>query len=133
MLLNRPVLIAPRFGLDDSAHSDFDATLVLATMMSSQLHGADESTGQARDAANQNSAGPSCREGSQGRATSHDSAGRGNGSEMTPGSAHRSDETAIWSDLSGLPTIPLDTYDLAIPEELTMSSAGLVRTLSLRG
>lgn len=101
MLTNRPVLIAPRFGLDDSAHSDFDATLVLATMMSSQLRGADESTGQARDAANQNSAGPSSREGSQGRATSHDSARRGNGLELTPGSAHRSDETAIWSDLSG--------------------------------
>jgi cell cycle checkpoint control protein RAD9A len=103
MSLNRPVLIAPRFGLDDSAHSDFDATLVLATMMSSQLHGADESTGQALDAANQNSAGPSTREGSQGRAASHDSTRRGN---MTPGSAHRSDETAIWSDLSGLSRIP---------------------------
>lgn len=97
----KPVLIAPRFGLDDSAHSDFDATLVLATMMSSQLHGADESTGQARDAVNQNSAGPSAREGSQGRAASHDSVRRGSGSEMTPGSAHRSDETAIWSDLTG--------------------------------
>lgn len=101
MSLNRPVLIAPRFGLDDSAHSDFDATLVLATMMSSQLHGADESAGQ--NAANQNSAGPSSREGSQGRAASHDSARRGN---LTPGSAHRSDETAIWSDLSGLSRIP---------------------------
>lgn len=94
----KPVLLAPRFGLDDSAHSDFDATLVLATMMSSQLHGGDESTGQALDAANQNSAGPSPREGSQGGAISNDSARRGT---MTPGSAHRSDETAIWSDLSG--------------------------------
>ncbi|KAG0584518.1 hypothetical protein KC19_3G214900 [Ceratodon purpureus] len=92
----KPVLIAPRFGLDDSAHSDFDATLVLATMMSSQLHGAEESADQA--AANQNSAGPSSREGSQDRAASHDSVRRGN---LTPGSAHRSDETAIWSDLSG--------------------------------
>ncbi|KAK1650132.1 hypothetical protein QYE76_067937 [Lolium multiflorum] len=33
-----PVLLAPRFGLDDGSSSDFDATLVLATMLVSQLN-----------------------------------------------------------------------------------------------
>lgn len=97
----KPVLIAPRFGLDDSAHSNFDSTLVLATMMSSQLRGADDSSGQAIHTANSNGAGPSSREGSQDRTPSNDSVRRGNRPDMTPGSAHRSDETAIWSDLSG--------------------------------
>ncbi|KAJ4793431.1 Cell cycle checkpoint control protein RAD9A [Rhynchospora pubera] len=32
-----PVLLAPRFGLDDGSSSDFDANLVLATMLVSQL------------------------------------------------------------------------------------------------
>ncbi|XP_014517140.1 cell cycle checkpoint control protein RAD9A [Vigna radiata var. radiata] len=33
-----PVLLAPKFGLEDGSHSNFDATLVLATMLTSQLH-----------------------------------------------------------------------------------------------
>ncbi|KAK8468698.1 hypothetical protein PHAVU_006G090000 [Phaseolus vulgaris] len=33
-----PVLLAPKFGLEDGSHSNFDATLVLATMLISQLH-----------------------------------------------------------------------------------------------
>ncbi|KAL5210693.1 hypothetical protein ABZP36_006316 [Zizania latifolia] len=32
-----PALLAPKFGLDDGSSSDFDATLVLATMLISQL------------------------------------------------------------------------------------------------
>ncbi|XP_072982786.1 uncharacterized protein [Typha latifolia] len=32
-----PILMAPRFGLDDGCNSDFDANLVLATMLVSQL------------------------------------------------------------------------------------------------
>jgi cell cycle checkpoint control protein RAD9A len=94
------VLLAPRFGLDDSAHADFDATLVLATMMTSQLHGAVESTGQAHNAGNLN--GNRNREDSQGRAMPTGSAQRGNRTDLSPGSAHRSDETAIWSELSGV-------------------------------
>ena len=31
-------MLAPRFGLDDGSSSDFDATLVLATMLVSQLN-----------------------------------------------------------------------------------------------
>lgn len=37
-LENRPILMAPKFGLEDVSHSNFDATLVLATMLTSQLH-----------------------------------------------------------------------------------------------
>ncbi|CAJ2631659.1 unnamed protein product [Trifolium pratense] len=33
-----PILMAPKFGLEDGSHSNFDATLVLATMLTSQLH-----------------------------------------------------------------------------------------------
>ncbi|GLT72442.1 hypothetical protein SLA2020_443770 [Shorea laevis] len=33
-----PILMAPKFGLDDGSSSNFDATLVLATMLISQLH-----------------------------------------------------------------------------------------------
>ena len=33
----RPVLLVPRFGLDNGSTSDFEATLVLATMTVSQL------------------------------------------------------------------------------------------------
>lgn len=35
---DRPILMAPKFGLDDGSSSNFDATLVLATMLISQLH-----------------------------------------------------------------------------------------------
>jgi hypothetical protein len=34
---SRPVLLVPRFGLDDGSTSDFDVTLILATMTVSQL------------------------------------------------------------------------------------------------
>ena len=34
----RPVLLAPRFGFDDGSSSNFDVTLVLATMLVSQLN-----------------------------------------------------------------------------------------------
>ncbi|TKY61518.1 Cell cycle checkpoint control protein RAD9A [Spatholobus suberectus] len=33
-----PILMAPKFGLEDGSHSNFDATLVLATMLITQLH-----------------------------------------------------------------------------------------------
>ncbi|KAG6497150.1 hypothetical protein ZIOFF_045038 [Zingiber officinale] len=33
-----PILMAPKFGFDDGTNSDFDATLVLATMLVSQLN-----------------------------------------------------------------------------------------------
>ncbi|CAL0302296.1 unnamed protein product [Lupinus luteus] len=33
-----PILLAPKFGFEDGSNSNFDATLVLATMLTSQLH-----------------------------------------------------------------------------------------------
>ncbi|KAL0384801.1 UNVERIFIED_CONTAM: hypothetical protein Sradi_2874400 [Sesamum radiatum] len=38
-----PILMAPKFGLDDGSCSNFDATLVLATMLVSQLNGGNSS------------------------------------------------------------------------------------------
>jgi hypothetical protein len=94
-----PLLVAPRFGLDDAAHSDFDATLILATLMDSQLH-SDESAGATHHGAI--SAGEpaiSNQSGSRGHAHTNASTRRVNGSSA---STPRSDQTAIWSELSGL-------------------------------
>lgn len=82
-----PILMAPKFGLDDGSTSNFDATLVLATMLVSQLH-------------DRTSAGPPPTE-----ATTHDQSDHGAGSkeqERARGtvSEHPSDHTRIWSELS---------------------------------
>ncbi|XP_051141597.1 uncharacterized protein LOC127258695 [Andrographis paniculata] len=68
-----PILMAPKFGSDDVSFSNFDATLVLATMLASQLSG--QPSGVAAEGALP-----------QRRA-------KGNTSE------HPSDHTRIWSDL----------------------------------
>ena len=69
--------MAPRFGLDDSSTSNFDATLVLATMLASQ----------------------------QGAAEVHIQDENGMGSEAqhqrTNVPEHSSDHTRMWSDLTG--------------------------------
>ncbi|KAK8573510.1 hypothetical protein V6N13_009600 [Hibiscus sabdariffa] len=79
-----PILLATKFGLDDASVSNFDAALVLATMLTSQL----------------NEGNPS--EPVQAATTIHNQAGteaqerfRANVSE------HPSDHTRIWSVLSG--------------------------------
>ncbi|QCD77767.1 cell cycle checkpoint control protein RAD9A [Vigna unguiculata] len=84
-----PVLLAPKFGLEDGSHSNFDATLVLATMLISQLH---------EGAVSEPPAGAT-------RAQSHTEERnasymqqencRANASSELP-----SDHTRIWSDLS---------------------------------
>ncbi|KAM5561178.1 cell cycle checkpoint control protein RAD9A [Rosa sericea] len=74
-----PILMAPRFGLDDTSTSNFDATLVLATMLASQ----------------------------QGAAEVHIQDENGMGSEAqhqrfrTNVPEHSSDQTRMWSDLTG--------------------------------
>lgn len=85
---NRPILMAPKFGLDDGSTSNFDTTLVLATMLTSQLHEGNPS------------------EPPPAAATMHGQAGHGKGSqaqERPRGSVsdHPSDHTRIWSDISG--------------------------------
>ncbi|KAJ7973338.1 cell cycle checkpoint control protein RAD9A [Quillaja saponaria] len=83
-----PILMAPKFGLEDGSHSNFDATLVLATMLISQLHEGTASVppeaattvhGQA-DERTEPQVHSECR---------------------TNVSEHPSDHTRIWSDLSG--------------------------------
>ncbi|KAJ1699395.1 hypothetical protein LUZ63_007907 [Rhynchospora breviuscula] len=81
-----PVLLAPRFGLDDGSSSDFDANLVLATMLVSQLV-----EGINRDQ----------------RSLPTDGAARarqkepGEPSHTPTGAENASAHTKIWSDLTG--------------------------------
>lgn len=82
--------MAPKFGLDDGSSSNFDATLVLATMLISQLHVGDRSQ-PPQEAASVHGESDR-RAGSQAQAQD---ASRPNVS------GHPSDHTRIWSDLSG--------------------------------
>ncbi|CAM6093463.1 unnamed protein product [Calypogeia fissa] len=90
-----PVLIAPRFGLDDAAHADFDATLVLATCHSSQIRASENSE--------QVGSGYSVgHNGRTGQNSSQRSAQRNLGSRAsTPASFRDSERTVVWSELSG--------------------------------
>ncbi|KAJ4719439.1 cell cycle checkpoint control protein RAD9A [Melia azedarach] len=84
-----PILMAPKYGLDDGSSSNFDATLVLATMLISQLHVA-------------NSLEPH-----QAATTIPGQNGHSNGSQgqrerrTVNVSGHPSDHTRVWSELSG--------------------------------
>lgn len=81
--------MAPKFGLDEGSSSNFDATLVLATMLISQLHEGNPSQAPPADD------------------VMHGQADHGMGSQAQQGipranvSGHPSDHTKIWSDLSG--------------------------------
>lgn len=81
--------MAPKFGLDDGSSSNFDATLVLATMLISQLHEANSSEPQQ----------PATMVGGQAvhqtGSQAHQERVRANVAE------HPSDHTRIWSELSG--------------------------------
>lgn len=89
--MQRPILMAPRFGFDDGSISDFDATLVLATMLASQLNDGNITNHP------------------PGASVPHAPDVRGNGSQserartgiQPAASDHTSDNTKIWSDLSG--------------------------------
>ncbi|XAR52630.1 Exodeoxyribonuclease III [Bertholletia excelsa] len=83
-----PILMAPKFGFDDSSTSNLDATLVLATMLMSQLH---EGNPLGPSAAAATTQAQACGET---RSQPHERT-RGNVSE------HPSDHSRIWSDLSG--------------------------------
>ncbi|KAJ1297166.1 hypothetical protein BS78_01G356900 [Paspalum vaginatum] len=75
-----PVLLVPRFGLDDGSSSDFEATLVLATMTVSQLADGNDAQQPATSA-----------QGEPRAATTP---------SLVPENV--SNHTKIWSDLSGL-------------------------------
>lgn len=102
--LPRPILLAPRFGLDDSDHSDFDATLVLATMLGSQLRDVDGS-----EFAVPQAAGNPMPTSQLNRSTGHGGARPQPSSQRvqqnstsTSKSAEQSDHTKIWSEISGM-------------------------------
>lgn len=79
--------MAPKFGLDDCSISNFDAALVLATMLASQLHGGSSAVPPTEAAQHG--------QGSRGVRAEAQERSRSNMSD------HPSDHTKIWSDLSG--------------------------------
>lgn len=93
---SRPILMAPNFGLDNGSHSNFDATLVLATMLTSQLH---EGAASEPQVATRTHAQTEERIGSHMQQENC----RTNASELP------SDHTRIWSDLSGNFNTELDS------------------------
>ncbi|KAK1277744.1 hypothetical protein QJS04_geneDACA007295 [Acorus gramineus] len=87
-----PILMALKFGLDDNSSSDFDATLVLATMLTSQLC-------EGSMPGQQPSAAPgSCDQNNLGRDPQSQHVG---GGATAPNTVHNSEHTKIWSELSG--------------------------------
>lgn len=92
----KPILLAPRFGLDDSDHADFDATLVLATMLGSQLREADSSQFGVPQAAGPQLSSQRMQQNSTNTAKSVEG---------------QSDHTKIWSEISGSATKSWDNQD----------------------
>ncbi|VVA96574.1 unnamed protein product [Arabis nemorensis] len=81
-----PILMAPKFGFGDGSSSSFDATLVLATMLVSQLQ-----EGVPPEAANSTGGHAAEQVGSEPQERSRQST-----------SEHPSDHTRVWSELSGI-------------------------------
>ncbi|XP_068663437.1 uncharacterized protein [Aristolochia californica] len=86
---DRPILMAPKFGLDDGSNSEFDAMLVLATMLTSLLHLGSTSEPP------QGAAGLACNHPIHASAQATATIG-----DPSPVSEHHSNHTRIWSDLS---------------------------------
>lgn len=82
--------MAPKFGVDDGSFSNFDATLVLATMLVSQLSGGNSSEPPAAMAA-----GITEQQGTKRNTTENPS-----------------DHTRIWSELSGEFSVQVNCYRL---------------------
>ena len=92
--------MAPKFGLDDVVNSDFDATLVLATMLISQLH--EGNTSGHPPVAPVSGGQADCGTGSQAQHLHHASAqDRSRVANPSSTSERPSDHTRIWSELSG--------------------------------
>ncbi|EFJ14694.1 hypothetical protein SELMODRAFT_119863 [Selaginella moellendorffii] len=87
-----PILLAPKFSVDDAANADFDATLVLATMLGSQLRSSDSASDRAPTDAQLAQGAPQA-----GYTTPKNAA---NKETAAMGSGPRSDHTVIWSELS---------------------------------
>lgn len=99
-LVDRPILLAPKFGLEDTPTADFDATLVLATMLLSQLREGNVSEG---------SPAAPVASGKQDHGNPHEHlpchASAGEASRrmvVSPNNSQNpSNHTRIWSELSG--------------------------------
>ncbi|KAH9293078.1 hypothetical protein KI387_041719 [Taxus chinensis] len=95
-----PILLAPKFGLDDGANADFDATLVLATMLISQLREVDNS--EPISVENRVPREHDHGEGHLGFQTPHNQNKSRSGQAVpSSGSEPPSDHTRIWSNVSG--------------------------------
>ncbi|XP_058083003.1 uncharacterized protein LOC131230981 isoform X2 [Magnolia sinica] len=95
-----PILMAPKFGVTDGTNSDFDTTLVLATMLISQLREGNTSEPPQADPV-------SCDQddhetGSPAHGAHHTSArDKSRAANPSPVSDNPSDHTRIWSELTG--------------------------------
>ncbi|XP_042475488.1 cell cycle checkpoint control protein RAD9A isoform X1 [Macadamia integrifolia] len=109
-----PILMAPKFGLDDGSNSDFDATLFLATMLASQLHEGNLSENPPL------------------ATNSHCQADQGTGSQArrerfrVATSEHPSDHTKIWSELSGSAKSGNGAEERHVQVEMNSNASGLV-------
>lgn len=95
-----PILLVPKFGLDDAANADFDATLVLATMLISQLKEINnvEQIPVGPGVSRQDAHGA----GSEGFRTPHNPVQNRCGLAVpSSGSEPPSDHTKIWSNVTG--------------------------------
>lgn len=81
--------MTPRFGVDDIAISNFEATLVLATMLVSQLHEGNTMEAADADATRQDQTNPGVSSRTQQE------------KNRPTGSEDPSNHTRIWSELSG--------------------------------
>ncbi|KAL4202813.1 hypothetical protein AMTRI_Chr02g223050 [Amborella trichopoda] len=111
-----PILMAPKFGLDDGSSSDFDATLVLATMLVSQLREANGSDPML--ASSMRPSRPDHESDSQAHNRLHPSRQEWpRAPTPSPVSENPSDHTRVWSELSGSAAIPTSRNDQQAPLE----------------
>ncbi|GFP99775.1 cell cycle checkpoint control protein rad9a [Phtheirospermum japonicum] len=101
-----PILMAPKFGLDDGSSGNFDATLVLATMLVSQLNGGNSFEPQ--------------QAATTGVPPQHGT--KGNTSE------HPSDHTRIWSELSASAAKDGNGAERQVPAERNQNTNNEQRT-----
>ncbi|KAL3728312.1 hypothetical protein ACJRO7_032978 [Eucalyptus globulus] len=105
-----PILMAPKFGIDEGTSFNFDATLVLATLLTSQLHAGNT--------------GPSAN-GMPGQADTGEASGEQPERNRTSVLEIPSNHTRIWSELSGSAARSGSGSDgRQVPEERILEAGG---------
>ncbi|KAF8007294.1 hypothetical protein BT93_K1328 [Corymbia citriodora subsp. variegata] len=105
-----PILMAPKFGMDEGTSSNFDATLVLATMLTSQLH--------------EGNTGPLAN-GMLGQADTAEASAEQPERNRINASEIPSNHTRIWSELSGSAARSGSGSDgRQVPEERILRAGG---------